>query len=329
MRGKISRIEKSLVLVFVGILCIALCSERLLAAEGFPKKEIKLIVGFSPGGTTDLNSRMLAGLASEDLGQRVIVVNKPGATGTIGAAEVAASKPDGYTVGFFPVLVINLAPFFIDVKYDPVKSFQPIVGTFAANYGFCVQQKAPWKTFKEIIEWARKNPGELSVSTTGKGAPHYPAMEYIAKKEKIKYKHVPYPGGLPSATALLGGHVKAHFGSGSHLPFLYSGQFRMLAAYSPKRQKKFADVPTLKELGYDLPQSRTHLLLAPKGVPAPILKKLEGAFGKAAGHRAYKRFVGRLYLDHDFRNTEAITALVKAEYKQWDEVLEQVGLKGK
>jgi tripartite-type tricarboxylate transporter receptor subunit TctC len=329
MRGKISFIKKGLVLAFIGISCLTISFEGLLAVEKFPEKPIKILVGFVPGGTVDLNARMLGSLVSEDFGQAVVVVNKPGATATIAAAELASSKPDGYTLMLTPILTVSLTPFFIKIKYDPLKSFDPILSTFATNYGLCVRQDAPWKTFREMIEWAQKNPGELSVSDTGKGSPHYPTFEIIARKEKIQWKHVPYPGGLPAATALLGGHVKAHFGSGSHLPFLESGQFKMLAAYSPKRQPKFPDVPTLKELGYDVPDSRTHIILAPKGVPEPILKILEDAFGKAVKHDAYKGFLKNIFLEPDYRNREEIKSLIEAEYKAWDELLEKLGLKVK
>jgi tripartite-type tricarboxylate transporter receptor subunit TctC len=223
MKGERSFIKKGLVLAFVGIFSLGILSEKLMAIEKFPEKPIKILVGFVSGGATDLKTRMLGSLVSEDLRQPVVVVNKHGATGTIAAAELASSKPDGYTLAYFPIITVSLAPFNIKVKYDSLRDFEPILGTAATNFGLCVRQDAPWKTFREMIEWAQKNPGELSVSDTGKGSPHYPAFEWIARNEKIQWKHVPYPGGLPAATALLEGHVKAHFGSGSHLPFLESG----------------------------------------------------------------------------------------------------------
>jgi len=327
MRGKINFIKKGLILAFVGIFFLGILSEKLMAAEKFPEKPIKILVGFVPGGTVDLNARMLGSLVSEDLGQPAVVVNKPGATATIAAAELASSKPDGYTLMLTPILTTSLTPFFIKIKYDPLKSFEPIASTFATNYGLCVRHDAPWKTFKEMIEWARANPGELSVSDTGKGSPHYPAFEMIARKENIKWKHVPYPGGLPAATALLGGHVKAHFGSGSHLPFLESGQFRLLLAYSPKRFTKFPDVPTMKEVGYEIPDSRTHIIIAPKGAPEPVLKILEDTFAKAVKHDAYKSFLKNIFLEPDYRNREEAKNLIEAEYKGWDEILDRLGIK--
>ena len=329
MREEKSLIKKCLVVGLVGIFCLVISFEGLLAAEKFPEKPIKILVGFTAGGTADLQTRILGSLMSEDLGQPVIVMNKPGAAATIAAAELAGSKPDGYTLGSFPILVVSLTNFFVKVKYDPLKSFEPLIGCWAHPYGICVLQSAPWKTFKEIIEWARKNPGELSVSTPGTGTPQHVAFEWIAKNEKVQWKHVPYPGGLPAATAVLGGHVKVNFGSGSHLPFLESGQFRMLASYSPTRNTRYPDVPTLKELGYDLPASRHYFITAPKGVPEPVSKILEDALSKAVRHDSYKACLKQIMLEPDFKNREEMRSLIESEYKAWDELLDKLGLKAK
>jgi tripartite-type tricarboxylate transporter receptor subunit TctC len=316
-------------LVLVGVFCLMFSFERTLAAEKFPQKPIKILVGFTAGGTADLQTRMLASLMTEDLGQPVIVVNKPGGAATIAAAEVASSKPDGYTLGSFPILVASLTPFFVKVKYDPVKGLDPLIGCWAHPYGICVQQKAPWKSFKELIEFGRKNPGELSVSTPGTGTPQHVAFEWIARSEKIQFKHVPYPGGLPAATALLGGHVKVNFGSGSHLPFLDSGEFRMLASYSPARDPKYPDVPTLKELGYDLPASRMYFIAGPKGMPEQAGKTLEEALNKAVRHEAYKELLKKIMLDYDIKTGEEMRKMIESEYKSWDELTDKLGLKAK
>jgi tripartite-type tricarboxylate transporter receptor subunit TctC len=329
MRKKMGFVKKWLGVGLVGVFCTLVSLQGVMAAEKFPDKPIKIFVGFSAGGTVDLGSRMLGSLMSEDLGQPVVVVNKPGAASTIAAAEVAASNPDGYTLFSFPVLVVTLTPFFTKVKFDPLNSFEPLVSTWAFPYAICVRQDAPWKTFKELIEWARKNSGELSVSTPGAGTPQHAAIEWIAKSENIQYKHVPYPGGLPAATALLGGHVKANFGSGSHLPFLDSGQFRALAMYSPAREKKYPDVPTLAELGYTLPASRIQVVAAPKGVPEPTMKILEDAFNKAAKHDAFKGFLKQVLLEPEYMNRGETKALINSEYKAWDELLTKLDLKAK
>jgi tripartite-type tricarboxylate transporter receptor subunit TctC len=327
MRGEISFIRKCLAFAFVGIFCFVISFEDLMAAEKFPEKPIKVLIGFTAGGTGDLQTRMLFSLVSEDLGQPVVAVNKPGAASTIAAAELATSKPDGYTLGSFPILGVTLTPFFVKVKFEPLRSFEPLIACSAYPYGICVLQNAPWKSFRDLIEFGRKNPGELSVSTPGTGTPQHVAFAWVAKKEEIQWKHVPYPGGLPASTALLGGHVKVNFGAGSHMPFLESGQFRMLASYSPTRHPKYPDIPTLKELGYDLPDSRAHVIYAPKGVPEPILKTLEGALWKAVRHDAYMGFLKQIMLEPDFKNREEMRNLIEAEYRAWNELLDKLGLK--
>jgi len=321
--------RKSLSLAWVGILCLVMVCPEVTAAEKFPEKPIKILVGFTAGGTADLQTRMLGSLMSEDLGQPVIVINKPGAAATIAVTEVATSKPDGYTLGSFPILVVSLTSFFVKVKYDPLSSLDPLIGCWAHPYGICVLQNAPWKSLRELIEFARKNPGDLSVSTPGTGTPQHVAFEWIAKAEKIQWKHVPYQGGLPAATALLGGHVKANFGSGSHLPFLESGQFRMLASYSPVRNPQYPDVPTLKELGYDLPASRTYFIAAPRGVPEPIIKTLEDALSKAVRHEAYNELLKKIMLEPEIKSREEMRRMIESEYRSWDELTDKLGLKVK
>ena len=329
MREERGFIRRCLSLGWVGILCLVMGGPEVMAAEKFPEKPIKIFVGFTAGGTADLQTRMLGSLMTEDLGQPVIVVNKPGGAATIAAAEVAASKPDGYTLGSFPILVVSLTSFFVKVKYDPMRSLEPLIGCWAHPYGICVQQNAPWKSFRELIDFSRKNPGELSVSTPGTGTPQHVAFEWIARAEKIPWKHVPYQGGLPAATALLGGHVKINFGSGSHLPFLESGQFRMLASYSPVRDPKYPDVPTLKELGYDLPASRTYFIAAPKGVPEHVTKTLEDALNKAVRHEAYKELLKKIMLEPEIKDREEMRRMIESEYKSWDELTDKLGLKTK
>ena len=327
MRREINFSKKCLAFAFVGVFCLVISFEDLVAAEKFPEKPIKVLIGFSAGGTGDLQARMLSSLVSENLGQPVVPINRPGGASTIAAAELAASKPDGYTLGSFQILIASLAPYFVKVKYDPLKSFEPLITCSAFPHGICVLQNAPWKSFGELIEFGRKNPGELSVSTPGAGTPQHVAFAWVAKKEEIQWKHVPYPGGLPAATALLGGHVKVNFGSGSHMPFLESGQFRLLATHSRTRNPKYPEIPTLKELGYDVPDTKYFVIYAPKGVPEPVLKTLEGALWKAVKHDSYMGFLKQIKLEPDFINREEVKNLMEVEHRTWGEIIGKLGLK--
>jgi tripartite-type tricarboxylate transporter receptor subunit TctC len=329
MKQEINFIEKSVVLIFIGILFVGASFNEVMATEKFPEKPIKLLVGYSPGGVSDLTGRMLASLVTEYLEQPVIVVNKPGGSASIAAAELATSKPDGYTLANLPILTLSLVPYCLKAKFDPVQSFEPLLNFASLYYGICVLQDAPWNSFKELIEFARKNPGELSVSSPGVGTNQHITFEWIAKQEKISWKHVPYPGGAPAATALLGGHVKCNFGSGSHLPFLESGKFKLLASYSSKRTPQFPIVPTLKELGYDTPVSDGYFIAAPKGVPEPVLKTLEDAFSKATRSEAFKEFCKKLLIEPDLRDRGNVKKLIESEYAAWGEIIEKLNLKFK
>jgi tripartite-type tricarboxylate transporter receptor subunit TctC len=322
-------IRNGLILTVVGILFLTISFGKAIAAE-FPERPIKLLVGWRSGGTVDLMSRMLASLVANDLGQPVTVVLKPGGSGTIAATEVATSKPDGYTLLSSPFICFVVAPYQIKVKYSPLTDFEPLLTYMHGMFGICVRSDSPWKSLKELMEFARENPGELSVSTPGVGTNPHLAFETIARKEKIEWKHVPYPGGAPAATALLGGHVKVNFGTGSHLPFVDSGNFRLLAVDAVKRDPRYPEVPTLIELGYDVPVSSNHIIAAPKGVPEPILRKLEDVFSKAAKSETFNSFLKKIgeepggYVDRE--NTKKA---MEADYRTWGKIFERLNLKTK
>jgi tripartite-type tricarboxylate transporter receptor subunit TctC len=299
------------------------------ATGAFPEKPVKVFQGSAAGGTTDLMTRMLASLVTETLGQPVIVVVKAGASGTVAANEVAQAKPDGYTLLSTPILALAVAPFQIKVKYDSLKDFEPLIAYAGGVYGICVLPDSPWKTFKELIEYARAHPGELSVSTPGVGSTEHLTFEQVARQEKISWKHVPYPGGAPAAAAVLGGHVKVNFGSGSHLPFVEAGKFRVLALNANARNPKTPDIPTLKDLGYDIPVPNSFMIVAPKGMPENILKIHEEAFLKAARGDVFKEFLKKLMLDHDVRDRAAAKKTLETEYQTWSGIIERLGIKPK
>ena len=331
MRGIINFGQRSLVLTLVGVFCLMISFEGLMAAEKFPEKPIKFLVGFSPGGSGELTARMLGSLVAESLGQPVVVVCKPGASGTIAAAELAGSKPDGYVLEIITPLTLVLAPLIIPVKYDPLKDIEPLLFVSSCGaLGICVRSNEPWNSFQELIEFARKNPGELTMSTPGTATGQHIAFELIARQEKISWKHVPYPGGAPASTALLGGHVKATFGGGSHLPYVESGNFKLLAINSYRRSTRFPAAPTLKELGYsDIPVSDGYFIAAPKGVPEPVLKTLMDAFKKAAQGATFKEFLKMSFFEPDIKDREDVKKLIETEYMQWNAIVEKLDLKRK
>ncbi len=329
MREEKNLIKKGLCMTLVGFLWIAVSFNGVLAAEKFPEKTIKILVGYAPGGTATLMAHMHASLLTEHFGQPVIVVNKPGGTSTIAVTELASSKPDGYTTMHVGIMGLTVAPFTIKVKYNPLTDVEPLCTFAQLPFDICVQANAPWNSFKELVEYARQNPGVVTYSSAGTGSSMHLVLEYIGHKEKVKWNHVPYAGGAPAAVALLGGHVKVNVGSGSHLPYVKAGKFKILAGYLDERSPEFPDVPTLKELGYNIPVSNDQIVIVPKGMPEPILKSLEEAFNKAATSKNFISFAEQLLLIPKYKDRGTTKRTVETEYKAWSEITNELGIKAK
>ncbi len=322
-------VKKWIGMALVGLLWIAVSFDGAWAAEKFPEKTIKIIVGYAPGGTASLMAHMHASLLTEHFGQPVIVTNKPGGASTIAVTELAGSKPDGYTTMHLGILGLTVAPFTIKVKYNPLTDVEPLCTFAQLPFDICVQANAPWNTFKELVEHARQNPGVVTYSSVGVGSNMHLVLEYIGHREKIKWNHVPYAGGAPAAAALLGGHVKVNVGSGSHLPYVKAGKFKLLARYMDERSPEFPDVPTLKELGYNIPISNDQIVIVPKGMPEPIFKALEEACSKATVSKNFISFVEQLLLIPKFKDKETTRRTIETEYKAWSEITAELGIKPK
>jgi tripartite-type tricarboxylate transporter receptor subunit TctC len=329
MTGRIFSTKKCLILAFVAVLSLGLPLNGAFAQEKFPTKTIKIFQGSAAGGTTDLASRMFASLLTEYLGVPVISVAKIGASNTLAANEVAHAKPDGYTIGYSPYQALTVAPLTLKLNYNPLTDFDYLGTGVGLIFGVCVREDSPFKSWKDLIEFARANPGKINYSSAGSGTNQHLAFEYIAKKEKIKWNHVPYPGGAPAATALLGGHVQVFMGSGSHQPFLKAGKFRILAAYMDERIPEYPDVPTLKELGYNVPTTNNICVIVPKGLPEPIRKILEDAFTKAAKSKEFAAFAQNMLQMPVFKDGAGTVKAIQEEYKLWGEILDELGMKAK
>jgi tripartite-type tricarboxylate transporter receptor subunit TctC len=180
--------------------------------------------------------------------------------------------------------------------------------------GVAVKADSPFKTLKDLVEFTKKNPGKVTYSTLGVGSPMHLSMEFIAKHEGITWTHVPYGGSMPAVTALLGGHVTATSASTEWKPFVLEGRLRLLATHGEKRMKTFPNVPTLKELGYDFYNDTTFIVVAPKGTPMPIVKKLEEAFHKAFADPEYLDIITKIDHVPHFRNSEETRKFLEVAY---------------
>lgn len=240
-------------------------------AQTFPNKPIQLVIPFAPGDT-DRMLRPFSDKMGEFLGQTVVMNFKPGAGGAVGAGQVANSKPDGYTiVGTSPgsIVVVPLAN--KDVTYS-TESFEPIAALSEGGFMLVVQSSSALKNMKDLVAFSKQSPGKLTFSTSGsKGITHMLA-EILAQDIKVKWTHIPYQGSGPAITALLGGHVDmASTAIGPAQPHIAAGTLRPLAVFGETRLNAFPDVPTLKELGYNIGSPVFYGILAPKGTPKEVV----------------------------------------------------------
>jgi len=285
----------------------------LSSAQSYPTKPINILVGFAPGGTMDISTRVLASKAEKFLGQPFIISNNGGGGGSVALGIVAKEKPDGYYLAGCTSTGLIRIPQFRPVPYK-LEDFIPIMHFGAPQTGLVVKADSPWKTLRELVEYAKKNPGKVTYSSTGVGSPMHLAMEYVAKQEGIQWTHVPYPGSTPALTALMGGHVTAQSGSTEWIPQVRAGEVRLLATHGEKRMKIFPDVPTFRELGYDFINETVFMAAAPKGTPSPIVKKLEEAFHKVMDDPDFIQAMERMEIEITYRNSEDTKKYLEEAY---------------
>jgi tripartite-type tricarboxylate transporter receptor subunit TctC len=258
----------------------ALFSLTVNAVAAYPERAIKLIVPWAAGGDTDVIFRPFAQLLQKHLGQPVVIANVGGASGTVGEREAARSAPDGYTV-FGSHDYIHSVYFGgqTDIKYD--QAFEPICMVSSTASVITASAKTPWKTFKDMVEDAKKRPGEIAAGASLGSTSQY-SLALAAKAAGIKFKWVPYDGTANRMNALLGGHIDLGDSNLTQKSKVDAGLLKFLAIMNEKRSPELPDVPTLKELGYDVDYSVNRGLMVPKGTSADIKAKLEGACAKAA-----------------------------------------------
>ncbi|MCL2669746.1 MAG: tripartite tricarboxylate transporter substrate binding protein, partial [Syntrophaceae bacterium] len=280
----------------------------------YPSRPITYICPSAPGLATDASVRLLAKELEKILGQPVVVENKPGAGLTIGTAAVATAKPDGYTIGFTGGPPLYFSPLLEKLPYDPLNDLRMV-----AQYGGCTQGAvfvkgdSPFKTFKDLIDYARQNPKKVTYGTNGTNSISHITTETIAKQENVQMIHIPFKGTPESQAALLGGHITAAVGD--FVPdMVTSGQIRLLMMYREDKSEYYPDVPILKDLGYNMPYAVLGILMTQKAVPDAIVKKLEDAVIKAMKEPAFVNGMKNLRLTLTYRSGAETDAYVAQSY---------------
>jgi tripartite-type tricarboxylate transporter receptor subunit TctC len=324
---KVQRTRRSFFPLMIVLLAAGiLLSPVVPAAAEYPEKEITVIVPWAAGGGTDLITRFLADLMDKNLGKPVVVVNKPGGGGLVGFKQLAAAKPDGYTLGITTNSMILHK--YAASSYLDWRELAPIALHNNDPAGFTVNNDAPWKTIKEALDFARANPMKMRVANSGPGAIWHVAAALLGSKTGVQFTHVPYGGANPAAVALAGGHVEATSVSPAEVGTLIKGgKLRLLAIASEKRAPLFTDVPTFKESGIDFVFGVWRCLEAPKGTPKEIISKLENSVKTAVNDPKFKDFMTKNGFGQAFMGPAESAALMAQEEKELEKIVPSLGLK--
>lgn len=288
---------------------------RSQSKEKFPNRPITLIVNFGAGGSTDAAVRPLAQLAEKQLGVPIIIVNKTGGGGTVGLVELAKSKPDGYTIGTVTIFTIAVIPSLQQVGYNPSKDFDYICGFGQYLYGIFCKSDSTFKSLRDVVETARKNPGKVTYGGASIGIAI--GLKYLEAKESLQMKYIPFQSGAESASALLGGHINLSAGGPDHLQFVENKEIKGLAVVTEKRWGSLLEVPTMKELGYDVDNTGWMALGGPTGVPKDRLDVIYNAFKVASNDPSVKILHERLMVSAPYITGEEVKKIFDRRAIEW------------
>jgi tripartite-type tricarboxylate transporter receptor subunit TctC len=312
-----------------GIVALVSAAPMATAAD-YPTKPITLMIGFAPGGPSDVMARILTRKMEEILKQPLVIENRAGAGGSIAGAAVARAAPDGYTVllATGSLLAINVS-LYKNLGYDPEKDFEPISLIGTQTNVLYLHPSLPAKSFGELIAHAKANPGKLSFGSGGNGTPAHLAGELLKIEAKIDITHVPFRGTGPTLQSVIGGHVPMAFNPPSPLlPHIQSGAIRPVAITTLKRTAVLPDIPTIAESGFPGFEATTwHAFVAPAGTPKDVIAALHSAISATVNDPAVRKALTDLGIDVVGGTPEELRAYLKSEIPKWAEVVKASGAK--
>ena len=295
----------------------------------YPNKQIRMVVPYPPGGPTDLTARVVAAEMSNALGQSIVVDNRPGASGMIGAEIVARAEPDGYTFLANASLHVINSYIYPDMRFDALKDFEPITQLAAVPLVLVVPVSSPIKTVKDLVEFGKKNPGKLNFGSAGNASAQQLAGESFKSVAGIEMQHVPYKGSAPALADLVGGQIQLMFDSmPSAMPFIKSGKLRPIAVTTVKRAQALPDLPTIAESGYPGFDIATwYGYWAPKGTPAAIVEKLSQAASTALKKQNVIEQYAGMGAEPVGSTPAEFARYNAAEAVKWEEIVRKSGAK--
>jgi tripartite-type tricarboxylate transporter receptor subunit TctC len=300
-----------------------------LAAEDFPNRPIRFIVPFPPGGGTDVVARTIAQKLSENMGQPVVIDNKPGGSGMIATDFVVKSKPDGYTILIDNSASVMNPALYPNIPYDVQRDLAPVTLAATVDNLLLVNPSVPARNVAELIALAKAQPGALTYASTGNGGPQHIGMEMFKSMAGVDIRHIPYKGGAPATLAVVAGEVQMQFiSTTTALPQVKAGKLRALGSSDTKRSKAFPDVPTLSEAGLNGYLNVSWFgIFAPAKTPAPIIARLNAEFAKALNSPAVQEKLAEQGIEAVGSSPQTLAEVVKDDLARYGKVIRDANIK--
>lgn len=313
----------------VATLFVALNALPLHAQTSFPSRPIRLVVPFPPGGSTDVAARALGERLGRDLGQPVIIDNRPGAGTTVAAAYVANAPSDGHTLYITGTITHgSAAALYTKLNYDPVKSFAPVALVTQSPFVAVVNAASRFRTLADMIQAARAEPGQVSYASSGNGAAPHLSAEMVARSAGVKFLHVPYKGVGPAMTALLGNEVQFSIADVGAVPHIRSGKLRALVVLSALPSPLIPGVPGMAQAGFnDVDVSSNLGIMAPAGTPTDVVAKLNASINKALGEEDLRARLATLGQEPSPRTVEEFGRILARDVAKYRNIVKDVGIK--
>jgi len=298
------------------------------AAADFPTRPVRIIIGFPPGGATDLVARLLTPKLSESFKQQVIVDNRPGANGALASELTAKAAPDGYTMHLGTLAALVITPAITKVSYDPFKDFSPIGRTVSLQNIFIAHPTLPVKNIPELIALAKARPGKLNFASSGTGSTGHLSGELLKTMAQIDMTHIPYKGGGPAMTDLLGGQVELFVAIiSTAVPQVQAGKARALAVTGDKRSAALPDVPTVAETIKGYESTNWYCMLGPPHMPAPLVERWHREMTAALNSPEIKQALFDRGIDAAPTTPAQLTAYLRSETAKWTKVVKASNIK--
>jgi tripartite-type tricarboxylate transporter receptor subunit TctC len=330
MVGRLGGLSRTVVLG--GLVAVMLCAQATSVAQtasSFPNQPIRMVVPYPPGGPTDITARVVAAEMSKTIGQNIVIDNRPGASGMIGSEMVTKSTPDGYTVlANASIHVINPSVY-PDMRFDAIKDFVPITQLAQVPLVLVVPANSPIKSVKDLVEYAKANPGKVNFGSAGSASAQHLAGESFKIAAGIQMQHIPYKGSAPALTDLAGGQLQLMFDSmPSATPMINSGKLRAIAVTTTTRAKARPDLPTIAESGFPgFDISTWYAYWAPKGTPADVVEKLAASAAQALKNPEVIAKYEAMGAEPVGSTPAQFAAYVESEAKKWNDIVKKSGAK--